>query len=170
MHSTDHESKARPFMTHVARILVGLGILLSGAGCDPSDGGWDAEVPAASRSAVTPDPLMGLWTGLSPSNSSSPSLDHWTQISYQWVAHPTDPNGIYARYYYPNVTEGVVCHSELTLISSENGLHQFQDRTLNPARCVDGLVILEETANESELYFQWVSVDGTVDNEGIVSR
>lgn len=167
--STPHRHPTSSVRTRSATFVVALMAVLITAGCVEATDELELELEddISLRPALPQDPLSGLWKGYTPSNVDSPSMDHRTHVSWEYVAHP-DPDGIYARYKYVNLPGDPTCYSELIPVSSEDGLHVFEDHTITGFPCVNGTVTLEEMGDQ--LYFQWIRLDGTIENEGTLSR
>jgi hypothetical protein len=118
-------------------------------------------LPAVAAATV---PVTGAWEGLALFVGDDPTYDHETKI----VIHCLGGTGT-AKYTYPN-WGGKVCESELTLESVSNNVRIYQDNTLSSG-CVDGKVRLSFNPDISGLaHFQWIRLDGTVENEGLLVK
>ncbi|WAS91769.1 hypothetical protein [Nannocystis punicea] len=118
-------------------------------------------LPAVALASVY---VPGAWEGLAVYVGGDPTYDHETRI----VINCLGGTGT-AKYTYPNLG-GTVCESELTLESISGNVRIYQDNTLTPG-CLDGKVRLSFSSQlTSVAHFQWMDLDGTVENEGLLSK
>ncbi|MFY0533573.1 hypothetical protein [Nannocystis pusilla] len=118
-------------------------------------------LPAVALAAVH---ATGTWEGLALYVGGDSTYDHETRIVIPCLGAPGT-----AKYTYPNLG-GTVCESELTLASISGNIRIYNDNTLTPG-CLDGKVRLSFSSQlTSVVHFQWMRLDGTVENEGLLSK
>ncbi|MEM6992974.1 MAG: hypothetical protein AAF721_20830 [Myxococcota bacterium] len=134
-------------------------LLLAGCGAEEPDSEFRIAGPP-------PHPLSGIWHGTTPSVSDS-QYDHDTTIVHRYIG-AVDPNATTGSYEYFNL-DGFTCRSDLDFRAQAGQTYIFDDVTQTQG-CLDGTVTLTLTADPNIIEFEWLELNGTLQNSGDLER